>query len=252
MLLTVNFMSHVLQMASGANIILPQSSPEKTVKKPYKTLYLLHGLSDDHTAWTRYTSIERYAADYDVAVIMPNAHRSFYADWKTRGKYFTFISEELIAIMEEMFPLSSKREERYAAGLSMGGYGAMKLGLSCPEKFSVAASLSGALDVIHRLYTEERLRDEFREFWNCSEEEREKIDLFLLAEKLNKSNLPKPRLYAWCGTEDFLYPDNVKFRNFMKTLDFDFTYEESTGDHLWHYWDLKIQTVLKFIFNQEI
>lgn len=249
-LLNVTFKSHILNMDCNANVILPQSSPEKTIPKPFKTLYLLHGLSDDHTAWTRWTSIERYAADYGIAVVMPNVHRSFYADRKNGGKYFTFVSEELISIMEEMFPLSSKREERYAAGLSMGGYGAMKLGLSFPEKFSAVASLSGALDIMHRLYAEEWLREEFQDLWTSSDEERQKIDLFLLAEKLNVSNQTKPRIYIWCGTEDFLYKDNVKFKNFIEKTSFDVKYEESAGDHTWGYWDLKIQTALKFIFYQ--
>ena len=199
----------------------------------------------------RWTSIERYANEYGIAVVMPNVHRSFYSDRKNGGRYFTFVSDELITIMEETFPLSDKREERYAAGLSMGGYGAMKLGIACPEKFSVAASLSGALDIYGRLAAAETgLKDEFAYILDFSGEERQKVDLFLLVEKLNISNKPKPRLYAWCGTEDFLYQDNVKFRKFMENMDFEFKYEESAGDHSWGYWDVKIQTVLKFIFHQ--
>ena len=250
MLLNVNFKSYVLGMDCSANVILPQSSPEKKIKKPLNTLYLLHGLSDDHTAWTRWTAIERYAVEYGIAVVMPNAHRSFYSDKKNGGRYFTFVSDELITIMEEMFTLSNKREGRYAAGLSMGGYGAMKLGLFCPEKFCVAASLSGALDIFGRLAAEETgLKDEFAYILDYPEEERQKADLFFLAEKLNISNKPKPRIYMWCGTEDFLYQDNVKFRKAIEKMDFDFKYEESPGDHSWGYWDLKIQTVLKFIFD---
>ena len=249
MVLNITFMSHILGMQSGASVLLPQPSPENAVKKPYKTLYLLHGLSDDHTAWTRWTSIERYAAEYNLAVVMPNAHRSFYSDRKYGGRYFKFISEELIQIMQDAFPLSGKREDRYAAGLSMGGYGALKLGLACPEKFSAAASLSGALDVVGRLAGTDYLRDEFMDFYDAPAAERNQNDLFYLAEKLNKSTLPKPRIYVWCGTEDFLYEDNVKFKEYMKKTDFDFVYEESAGDHSWGYWDTKIQTVLKFIFG---
>jgi len=249
-ILSTTFKSYVLGMDCSANIILPQSSPDKQIRKPFKTLYLLHGLSDDHTAWTRWTSIERYATEYELAVVMPNVHRSFYADRKNSYQYFKFVSDELIRIMQELFPLSDKREDRYTAGLSMGGYGAFKLGLSCPEKFSVAASLSGALDIYTRLaHAELGLQDEFAYILDFSDDERQEVDLFLLAEKLNKSDKPKPRLYAWCGTEDFLYEDNVRFVNFMKGMDFDFKYEESAGDHSWGYWDEKIQTVLKFIFN---
>lgn len=247
-LLNVDFKSHVLGMGCSANVILPQSSPDKIITKPFKALYLLHGLSDDHTAWTRWTSIERYAAECDIAVVMPCAHKSFYTDMKTGDNYFAFVSDEIISIMEEMFPLSNKREDRYVAGLSMGGYGAMKLGLSCPEKFSAAASLSGALDVSRLIGNPENTR--FVSIFDTSDESRQKNDLFILADKLNKSSRPKPRLYAWCGTEDFLYEDNVKFRDFMKKTDFEFKYEESPGEHSWHYWDIKIQTVLKFIFNR--
>jgi len=249
-ILNATFKSHVLGMDCGANIILPQSSPDKPVLKPFKALYLLHGLSDDHTAWTRWTSIERYAAEYNLAVVMPNVNRSFYADRANSYQYFKFVSDELINIVQELFPLSHKREDRYTAGLSMGGYGAFKLALACPEKFSVAASLSGALDIYTRLAAAEaEFRAEFAYIFDLPESERQKVDLFMLAEKLNKSSKPKPRLYAWCGTEDFLYEDNVRFRDFINNLNFDFKYEESAGDHSWGYWDAQIQTVLKFIFN---
>jgi len=245
--LNVNFFSHVLGMGCIANVILPQSPPDKILPKPFKTLYLLHGLSDDHTAWTRYTSIERYVQERGIAVVMPCVHRSFYTDMKHGGKYFTFVSDELISIMEEMFPLSNKREDRYAAGLSMGGYGAMKLGLSCPEKFSVAASLSGALDVERLLI--DNPGSEFSYLIDDSDESRQKNDLFLLAKRLNESSQPKPRLYIWCGTEDFLYQDNVKFNEFIGKTKFEVKYEESAGDHSWGYWDIKIKTVLEYIFS---
>ena len=248
-LLNVDFFSHTLGMGCTAKVILPQSAPDKPAQKPYKTLYLLHGLSDDHTAWTRWTSIERYANERSIAVVMPCAHRSFYSDRKNGGKYFEFVSDEMIRIMEEMFPLSGKREDRYAAGLSMGGYGAMKLGLSCPEKFSVAASLSGALDIIGRISAAEgQFRSEFADLLDNPDD---KNDLFFLAEKLDKSSQPKPRLYIWCGTEDFLYEDNVKFKKFIEKTSFDVKYEESAGDHSWGYWDEKIKTVLDYIFSEK-
>ena len=250
--LNVTLRSQVLGMDCGANIILPLFSPENPaeIKKPFKTLYLLHGLGDDQTAWTRYTSIERYAANYGVAVVMPCGHRSFYSDRKNGGQYFKFISEELIEIMQELFPLSDKREDRYAAGLSMGGYGAMKLGLSCPEKFAAAASLSGALDIFGRLEKTDYLQDEFGFILKLEGEEREKLDLFYLSEKLSNSENLRPKIYMCCGTEDFLYEDNIKFREHLNKINLDFVYEESEGDHVWSYWDLKIQSVLEFMFGR--
>ena len=110
-------------------------------------LYLLHGLSDDHTAWLRYTSIERYATARGLAVVMPAVHRSFYADEAHGHAYWQFVSEELPRIVAAFFRLSERPEDTFVAGLSMGGYGALKLGLHHPERFAAVASLSGAVDV---------------------------------------------------------------------------------------------------------
>ena len=145
------FFSEVLGLSTSMNVILPQSSAGqigmegKSFSEKHHTLYLLHGLSDDHTIWMRRTSIERYAASLGIAVVMPAVHRSFYTDMANGYNYWTFVSEELPAIARSFFPLSDAREDNFVAGLSMGGYGAFKLALRCPDKFAAAASLSGAL-----------------------------------------------------------------------------------------------------------
>ncbi len=111
-------------------------------------LYLLHGMSDDHTAWLRYTSIERYAARHGLAVVMPAVGRSFYANEAHGHPYWDFLSEELPAVVGRFLRVSDRREDTFVAGLSMGGYGAFKWALRQPERFAAAASLSGALDVV--------------------------------------------------------------------------------------------------------
>jgi len=116
---------------------------------------------------------------------------------------------------------------------------------------STLKCLSGALDIIGRLSLDDVThQSEFAFLFNHSYETRRQIDLFVLAENLNKSNQPRPRIYIWCGTEDFLYEDNVKFRNYLETTNLEFRYEEAPGDHSWGYWDEKIQTVLKFIYEK--
>jgi putative tributyrin esterase len=145
-----DFYSETLQLSTTMNVILPRqtrSQIEKGSTRRHPTLLLLHGLSDDHTMWVRQTSIERYAAQYGLAVIMPAVQRSFYQDMAYGLKYWTFISEELPQLARSFFPLSAKREDNFVAGLSMGGFGAFKLALNYPEKFAAAASLSGAIDV---------------------------------------------------------------------------------------------------------
>ena len=110
-------------------------------------LYLLHGLSDDHTAWLRYTSVERYAAAAGLAVVMPAVNRSFYANEASGGRYWDYVAEELPQIVGNFFRVSQDPADTYVAGLSMGGYGAMKLALTHPDRFAAAATLSGALDL---------------------------------------------------------------------------------------------------------
>ena len=152
-----HFFSDALGLTVSAHVLIPQESTRqigmesRPARAAYPTLYLLHGLSDDHTIWMRRTSIERYAAAKNIAVVMPAVGRSFYQDMASGPRYWTYLSEELPRLMRQFFPLSSLREDNFAAGLSMGGYGALRLGLACPERFAAAASLSGALDLAGRL-----------------------------------------------------------------------------------------------------
>jgi len=236
-----NFSSVTLEISASMNVIIPQG--EK--RRPLKTLYLLHGLSDDHTIWCRRTSIERYADAYGIAVVMPAVNRSFYADMEHGAKYWTFVSEELPNLARSFFPLSERREDNFAAGLSMGGYGALKLGLSHPERYAAVASLSGAVDV-NRLVAEGFGGDIKNIVGDAKSVAGTSIDLFALAERV-ASQPGAPLLYQCCGTEDFLYEDNVRFRDHCRKLGLPLTYEEEPGDHEWGYWDLKIQKVLSWL-----
>ena len=253
-LIQCDFHSDVLGMASSMNVILPQQSTTQigmaggTSKAQYPVLYLLHGLSDDHSIWGRRTSIERYVAGMNLAVVMPNVHRSFYADMKNGGRYWEFISEELPQIVKSFFPVSSRREDTFAAGLSMGGYGAFKLALRCPEKFAAAASLSGAAD-IYGLWKE---NDNFDKDMNLIFGTKEEFldsenDLFKLSLELKESGRNIPMLFQACGTEDFLYEGNLKFRDYLRNLGYDLHYQESPGTHCWDFWDDNIQDVLKWL-----
>ncbi len=154
-LLHVDFFSDVLGMCTSADVILPQQTSGqigmegKGAEGKLKTMYLLHGMSDDQTIWQRRTSIERYVSQLGIAVVMPTTHLAFYTDTTYGMRYWTYISEELPKICREFFPqMSDKKEDNLAAGLSMGGYGAWKLGLGASETFGAAASLSGCLDII--------------------------------------------------------------------------------------------------------
>jgi S-formylglutathione hydrolase FrmB len=252
----VNFFSETLGLLSSIYVLLPQRKLEdaKNKRKPkYRTLYLLHGHSDDHTAWQRWTSIERYVEGLDLAVVMPAVHLSYYTDMTHGGRYWRFISEEVPAVVRDMFSLSSNREDNFIAGLSMGGYGAFKLALTHPERFAAAASLSGALDIRERVRPDnprndkDRLIEMHNVFGDPSKLPGSKHDLLALAKKVARGNI-KPHLYQCCGTEDFLYAENIHFRDIVRKLPIDLTYEGGPGEHNWDYWDKMIQNVLAWMF----
>ena len=139
--LRVDFYSEALGSGTGMNVLLPEAAQGIGFDASAGTgalpvLYLLHGLSDDHTAWMRRTSLERYAASRRLAVVMPCGGRSFYTNEAHGGRYWDFISEELPRAVQSFFPVSRRREDTFAAGLSMGGYGALKLALRHPDRYA--------------------------------------------------------------------------------------------------------------------
>ena len=251
-LLHVDFFSDVLGMCMQMDVILPEKTrgqigmEGKLSAGKVKTLYLLHGMSDDHTIWQRRTSIERYAAEKGIAVVMPTTHLGWYTDMHIGYDYFTFITEELPAICRNFFPMmSDKREDNFVAGLSMGGYGAMKCGLRANHVFSKCASLSGAVDAVDVCE-----KSDGNDLWFNIFGPKDKVkgsfnDLFAAAEELAPAE--RPDVYMWCGTEDFLHGQNVKMANHLTKLGYRLTYEQSPGDHQWKYWDEKIQTVLDWM-----
>lgn len=261
-LLHVDFFSDVLGMSMNMDVILPQQThgqigmEGRNTKGQYKTMYLLHGMSDDHTVWQRRTSIERYVSDLGIAVVMPTTHLAFYTDTRYGMQYWTFISEELPSICREFFPnMSDKKEDTLAAGLSMGGYGAWKLGLGAGDTFGAAASLSGALDIVsdyHRSLHDDNphAKSSFAAAFGSPEDlQGSDNEIFVLADKLAAGKKELTRLYAWCGTEDFLYEGNLRAWEYVKKLGYPLTCEQSEGDHQWKYWDAKIQDVLKWWLN---
>ena len=218
--------------------------------KKFPVLYLLHGLSDDHSIWLRRSCIERYASDYGVAVIMPDGGRSFYTDMKHGGNYFTAIAEELPAFVERMFPVSTRREDTFIAGLSMGGYGALKIALRYPEKFAAAGIMSAVTDIAGKFSGKVFQLEMWRDIFGSPEEAAaDGNDLFVLAQKA--AALPQyPRVIQFCGQDDFLLEDNRKLNAALENLQWkDYFYRETPGAHSWAYWDRHIQDILKFFFE---
>jgi putative tributyrin esterase len=252
-LVRCDFFSDVLGMGTSMTVLLPQQTsaqiglPGRSAAGDPPVLYLLHGLSDDDTAWTRHTSIERYVAPLGLAVVMPQGARSFYTDEEHGNRYWTFLTEELPAICRGFFRLSDRRSDTFVAGLSMGGYGAAKWMLRHPGRFAAAASLSGALD-IGRLTREENAERDPR-IWDTIFGGRpvdgSPDDLLALLDK--PAGVPLPALYVSCGTEDHLYDDNVRFVDAARRRNVPLTVDFGPGEHDWAYWDATILKVLAWL-----
>ena len=252
-LITLQYRSEALRMATTVDVILPECGrlgPDGCCK----TLYLYHGLSDDQSSWRRYTSIERYAAKYGIAVVMPSVERSWYTDM-AMGNYFTFVTEELPRVCRSYFRcMTERREDTFVAGESMGGYGAMKAALLCPETFGGCIALSGSYDVTRK--NRNRSETIFREWQTIfgaypAELEGSEFDLFAAANRRAEEGTELPRMYLWCGTEDHLLEVSRRFHTHLEQLKIPHAYSESEGDHSWKWWDLQIQKALDWMFSEE-
>jgi putative tributyrin esterase len=204
-------------------------------------------MSDDATAWVRRTSIERYAAPLGLAVVMPQVHRSYYADEVYGGRYWTFLTEELPGVVQDFFRLSERREDTFVAGLSMGGYGAFKWALREPHRFGAAASLSGALDVAGRTTQRNRPEDPrmTERIFGDVPVAGSDADLLHLVAGAERAALPALR--AWCGLEDGLLEANRRFAAACTAVDLPVELVEGPGDHDWAYWDARIVDVLDWL-----
>ncbi|MBK1857685.1 esterase family protein [Cerasicoccus arenae] len=243
-------------MSSSINVILPQATRSQigmdgvASRGRHKTLWLLHGLSDDHTIWGRRTSIERYVAELGIAVVMPAANVSFYSNMAGGARYGEFFEEELPALARSFFPLSEKREDNFIAGLSMGGYGAMRLALTRPDLYCAAVSLSGVLDVAaFRESTDTSRQAIMRRVFGdqASELAGSKSDVLSLLETASRSVAGLPQLYACCGQQDFLLEHSRAFVAKCRELNAPLHYVENDGEHEWGYWDMMIQDALKWL-----
>ena len=256
--LEFRFFSKSIRTNVTVNVILPEiGKKDEGVGKPeggFKTVWLLHGLNGNQNSWIENTAIERYARDRGLAVVMPCADRSWYTDTAYGAKYFTFIAEELPEVCRSYFVgMSKKREDNIVAGLSMGGYGALKVALTYPERYGYVASLSGALDITRkgRTYSLEEWRGIFGfDLKDALELENTPHDLFYLTRENKKNARPSPKTYLWCGTEDPLIAVNRDYRDLLTELEIPHLYEESEGTHSWKYWDKRITDALDYLLGK--
>lgn len=226
------------------NIILPEPGEMKDVPvRERKVLYLLHGLSDDASAWQRFSSIETHARHYGLVVVMPSVGRSFYLDQPNGQRYFTYLIEELPLYLDDVFGIKPSRDQTLIAGLSMGGYGAMKAALLHPERYFAAASFSGVLSLaIMDSRPDHPDRKEFEDlFGDLVHLNGSGHDPMVWLQRAASDPDRLPRLYASCGMEDEIYPLTLLFKNACNKMRIPLEYHEAHGKHDWYFWDAEIQ-----------
>ncbi|MCR2821671.1 alpha/beta hydrolase [Lederbergia panacisoli] len=260
-LLQVNFLSSSLGRTIPMNVILPvdkMTFPGMPVRedKPYKTLYLLHGVLGNYTDWVTGTNIVRYAMENDLAVVMPSGDNMFYVDnpWTVSNSYGEFIGKELVEITRKMFPLSDKREDTYIAGLSMGGFGAIRNGLKYHDTFGYIAGLSSALviDGAEKMTNDSPLFFANRNFFegcfgDVSRVAESDMNPKWLAKKLVEEKADIPKIYMACGEGDSLLEANRSLKDYLGNIGIDLTYEEGPGGHDWDFWGEYIKKVLDWL-----
>lgn len=218
--------------------------------KKYQVLYLLHGAHGDCTVWTRNTGIERYAQAHKLIVVSASVTNSCYLDMAHGSRFMTYMTKELPAFINSVFPVSTRPEDTFIAGISMGGYGTYRLALENPERFACAVSISGALDMASMVDsapagTPASLN--FTDIFGEAPVRGSDNDILALLKKRIAEGRPIPKLYQCCGTEDFLYRSNLQVKKELEKLPVDYTYDESPGIHNWDYWDPQIRKVLDWL-----
>jgi len=248
---TVRFESKLVNTTLPYNVILPADYDTSRTTR-YPVLYLLHGLTGHYNDWISRTNVADYAAEYRIIVVMPEGNDSWYTDSATvtTDKYESYILQELLPDVQQRYRTIEARYGRSIAGLSMGGYGAIKFGLKSPSTFVFAGSMSGAFGVTK--LTEEEVPESWKESLKllgpAGSETRLANDIFEILGKLTPARIGSlPYFYFDCGTEDspLIFPYNRELAALMFEKKIPHEFRQMPGDHSWAYWDRQVVEILK-------
>lgn len=227
-------------------VVLPGSHKNSNETLRYPVIYLLHGLSGHFDNWTDKTKLSLYATAYEIIIVTPEGGDGWYSDSVSvpDDRYESYIIQELIPEIEKKFRAKTGRADRAIAGLSMGGYGAIKFGLKYPDKFILAGSFSGALDLSSPLV--DTMPSVKKVFGAGDNQSRRDNDVFRIIRETPAEKLKDlPFLYLSCGTEDFLFANNQEFMKLLADKKVKHEYRQLPGAHSWAFWDPQVQEFLR-------
>ena len=244
--MSARFFSKTLGKSVELNAIVPESG-----RGPFPVLYLLHGGGDDSSAWQRYTRIEDHVRDLPMIVVMPDGFYGFYVDNVAGPAYARYMMDDVVGFVERTLPARTGRRARSVSGLSMGGYGALFLALTYPDRFASANSHSGCFGFWgrHLDHWEMTITPEYRAMLRRIHGPRPEggaFDLFSLATRTRRRKATLPKICLDCGTADSLLATNRDFHQHLDDQRIPHEYAEFPGGHTWDYWDLSIRQALAF------
>jgi putative tributyrin esterase len=240
-----------LKGSRPAHVLLPQGYDASPAR--YPVLYLLHGHGGNYKNWIEKTNLAAYAAPYPLIIVMPDGENSWYTNSATRPdyRYEDFIVKDLISHIDGHFRSIADRHGRGIAGLSMGGFGALKIGLKFPNLFRSAASFSGALGLARTGLNLSGRPDVARSvgeaFGPDTHEAHGANDPFTLVPKLGPA---RPWIYFDCGNSDGLLESNRQFARLLAEHKIAYEYREPPGAHTWEYWDRQIREYLRLLAQE--
>lgn len=262
-LITVNMFSDVLNRSVMVNVIYPSDAhfiagkPVPLCKKPLKTLYLLHGILNNHNDWVIRTRVQEIANAHNLCVVMPSGENKFFANSDITGDRFgDFFGKELVDFMQRSFHVSKAREDTFIGGLSMGGFGAITNGLRNPDTFGRIIGFSSYL-----------LKPTFLNLGDgrdvCRHSQKNYMTMFglekpedfigsendydYLAEQVAASGKELPLFYLSVGTEDPFFPLNEEYVERLRKLGYDVTWAPKPGGHNYGFWDMAIEQVMDWL-----
>jgi len=235
----ISFWAESLSKDANMTVLLPEKSG---AAGPYPVLYLLHGMSQDDSQWSRLTRIERYVVELPLIVVMPDGGRGYYTDAKQGLAYESHVMKDVIGFVDRFFPTIPERRGRAIGGYSMGGYGAVKLAFKHPDCFCSVVGSAGPYD-LSRLLVRPDCGEEMRLIFGDDVAEGGN-DIFRLAEGMDRGLLPVIRLE--CGTEDYLLPDSRKLHAHLGALGISHEYAELPGAHSLSGWDPQVPAGVEF------
>jgi S-formylglutathione hydrolase FrmB len=234
-------------------VLVPQDYG--TSERRYPVLYLLHGLNGNYTDWTTRTNLLEYSRTLALIIVMPDGGNSWYtnAAGVPADRFEDYVLTDLQSDVVRKYRTVNSRYGRAIAGLSMGGYGALKMALKRPAAFAVAGSFSGAFSATRedgfgaRLNATERERLE-RIYGASDTAARRENDVYALAATAKPGSAPY--LYIDCGTTDFLLEDNRQAIAAISKAGLAYEYHEVAGAHSWDYWDRRIREFLPVLMKR--